>query len=58
MFLYECEFCITVNGVYYRSFKSVMWVPHNNRKIADMFIAELFSDNEYFLGAKCLGYIG
>lgn len=56
-FVYECEFGIKFDGVYYHLRNSILTINVPNRYIADRLVSELFSDNDYFLGAKYVGNI-
>lgn len=55
-YVYELEFSIRCDGVYYKSLKCLFNVKVHYKDIADKIVAMIFSDNDNFVGAKCIGF--
>lgn len=53
-YLYECEFSFYFDAIYYKSFKIHIPLRCCTRDFADKLVSLLFSDNEYFVGAKLI----
>lgn len=55
-YIYEIEFNIEVDDVFYRSLKFLFECPIVDRDTADKLVASVFCDSEYFVGAVCVGF--
>lgn len=56
-YIFECEFNVSVNGIFYHHLKQLFIVHAYNRDYAISIVTSIFSDNDCFQGAKLVAVI-